>query len=205
MDNDLDNWAPLPLTELAEIFSPAAFPWWVAGGTAVDLFLGRVTRSHDDLDVEVLRTDQMKLQRLLGAWDMHVAQGGRLRPWQSHDYLPDGDGSIWCRQSSGSPWVLQVLFGESDGDDWLFRRNPQVRMPLAMLGRRTPGGVPYLTPAVQVLFKARDTRPKDQADFEAVLPHLDQVDRTWLISALTATDPRHPWLARLEGTGADLA
>src|SRR5215469_7968884 len=159
--DDLGNWAPLSLTELAEIFSPAAFPWWVAGGTAVDLFLGRVTRPHDDLDVEVLRTDQIRLQRLLRTWDMHIAQGGRLRPWRSDDYLPDGDGSIWCRRNSESPWALQVLFGESDGDNWIFRRNPQVRMPLTMLGRRTLGGVPYLTPAVQMLFKARDTRPKD--------------------------------------------
>ncbi len=186
------------MTELAEIFKPAAFPWWVAGGTALDLFLGTVTRFHEDLDIEVLRIDQLKLQQLLGAWDLHVAQGGRLRPWAGGEYLPAGDGSIWCRRDPDAEWILQVLFGESGDGHWEFRRNRNVSLPLEALGRRTPGGIPYLTPAVQLLFKAQDTRPKDRADFEAVVPHLESPDRAWLISALAATGARHPWLARLE-------
>jgi hypothetical protein len=197
-DEGLGKWDPLSLAELGEVFTPATFRWWVAGGTAVDLFLGQVTRFHEDVDVEVLRADQIKLQRLLGAWDLHVAQDGRLRPWPSGEYLTEGDGSIWCRRNPDSPWVLQVLLGESDGEDWLFRRDPRVSIPIGLLGRRTRDGIPYLTPCVQLLFKARNTRPRDWADFEAVLPNLDPADRIWLISALAFADPGHPWLARLE-------
>ena len=29
--------------------------WWVAGGWALDLFLGRMTRPHHDVDVAILR------------------------------------------------------------------------------------------------------------------------------------------------------
>lgn len=150
----------------------------------------------------MLRVDQLKLQRLLGTWDMHIAQDGRLRPWRSGEYLADGDGSIWCRRNPDSAWIMQVLLGESDGVDWLFRRDPRVRIPISQLGRRTRDGIPYLTPGVQLLFKAKNTRPKDRADFKAVLPNLDQAERTWLISALAMTDPRHPWLAELRSTGS---
>jgi hypothetical protein len=82
-EDGLGSWDPLPLPELTEIFKSAPFRWWVAGGTAIDLFLERVTRFHDDLDVEVLRADQIKVQRLLAPWDMHIAQDGRLRPWRT--------------------------------------------------------------------------------------------------------------------------
>jgi hypothetical protein len=40
-------------------------------------------------------------------------------------------------------------------------------------------------------------RPKDEADFEAVLPHLDAHDRAWLRAALDRFHPGHAWLARL--------
>ncbi len=196
-DDDLGSWAPLSLSELTEGFKPADFPWWVAGGNALDLFLGKTTRFHEDTDIEILRIDQLKLRQLLGAWDLRIAQDGKLRPWADGEYLPDGDGSIWCRRYPGSEWILQVLFGESGDGHWEFRRNRNVSLPLEALGRRTLDGIPYLAPAVQLLFKAQDTRPKDHADFEAVVPHLEPPDRAWLISALAATDARHPWLARL--------
>jgi len=36
-------------------------PWWVAGGWALDLFLGRRTRPHADLEISVLAADQRAL------------------------------------------------------------------------------------------------------------------------------------------------
>jgi hypothetical protein len=40
-------------------------PWWVAGGWAVDMFLGSITRSQSDVDIAVLRADQDMLWRYL--------------------------------------------------------------------------------------------------------------------------------------------
>ena len=43
-------------------------PWGVAGGWSIDLFLGRETRPHADIDVAILRDDQRALRtRLAGA------------------------------------------------------------------------------------------------------------------------------------------
>jgi len=193
------RWMPLPLDELRHLLAPAPFPWWVAGGHALDLFLGHTTRPHGDLDLEVLRPDQHAAQRLLAGWDLHVAAGGRLRPWRDGEWLAPDDNSIWCRAAPGAPWCLQLLLADSDNGNWVFRRNPAIVQPLEAIGRRTAGGMPYLAPAVQLLFKAKNPRPKDIVDFNAVLPELPGGDRAWLASALAATHPGHPWLAQLLG------
>ena len=40
-------------------------PYWIAGGWAVDLAVGRVTRDHADVDVMLLERDKRAL------WDLH--------------------------------------------------------------------------------------------------------------------------------------
>ena len=195
----LGRWGPLSIPQLIRLLAPARFPWWVGGGHALDLFLGHPTRPHDDLDVEVLRRDQHAAKRLLAGWDLHIAAGGRLRPWPDHERLAAGANSVWCRPAPGVPWCLQLLLADSDNGNWVFRRNPAIVQPLEAIGLHTADGVPYLAPSVQLLFKAKNPRPKDIADFNAVLPELSTADRAWLASALTATHPGHPWLARLRG------
>ncbi len=58
-------------------------------------------------------------------------------------------------------------------------------------------GVDYLQPEIQLLFKARRRRLKDQADFDATVPHLGDRGRAWLRQALTDTEPGHAWIDRL--------
>ena len=45
-------------------------PWWVAGGWAVDLFLGRRTRPHKDIEIALYRHDQSALQEHLAGWSL---------------------------------------------------------------------------------------------------------------------------------------
>jgi len=53
----------------------AGYPgrWWVAGGWALDLALGRRTRPHADLEVSVLAADQQALFEHLRGWDLRAA------------------------------------------------------------------------------------------------------------------------------------
>jgi hypothetical protein len=41
-------------------------PWWIAGGWALDLFIGDQTRAHEDLDVGILRRDVIDVLTLPG-------------------------------------------------------------------------------------------------------------------------------------------
>jgi hypothetical protein len=181
----------------AGLFAAFDRPWWIAGGVAIDLFVGRRTRDHGDLDVEVLARDQDRVRGVLEGWDLFVAHGGRLRPWEAGERLVPGRGSLWCRPSSAVGWALQVLIADADGDAWIFRRDPRIRLPLAEVVRRSAEGVPFLAPQVQLLFKAKAVRPVDQVDFDAAAPLLDPTAGAWLVEALALAHPGHPWSERV--------
>jgi hypothetical protein len=57
------RWKPLSVAQTADIMDGLATNWWVAGGWAIDLFLGRQTRHHADTDVLVLYRDQAEVWR----------------------------------------------------------------------------------------------------------------------------------------------
>jgi hypothetical protein len=48
-----------------ELFVAANIEYWLFGGWAVDLHLGEVTRTHDDIDVAVWHTDLARIASLL--------------------------------------------------------------------------------------------------------------------------------------------
>lgn len=196
----LGSWIPYTPRAVAELFAAADFPWWIAGGYAIELAVGRSFREHGDLDVLVLRRDQLRLRALLATWDLHLADppgAGTLRAWPESAGVPPLIHDVWCRRAPGQPWSVQVMVDESDGDEWVSRRDARVRRPVAQLGHVTADGIPYLRPAVQLFYKAKGVREKDQLDFEAVLPLLSDGERAWLSSALTLTLPGHVWLDRL--------
>ncbi len=199
MAADLGPWRPLGVAEVAALFAGFLAPWWIAGGWALDLFLGRQTRDHGDTDVLVLRRDQLAVQAVLAGWDLHAADPpGRLRPWRHGEWLTAPIHDIWCRPAADAPWALQLMLAESEADHWIFRREPAIGGPLAQLTCRTADGISFLAPEVQLLYKATDApRPKDEADLAAVLPHLNTERRRWLTAALRRYRPHHPWLARL--------
>jgi aminoglycoside-2''-adenylyltransferase len=62
-------WEPLHPRDLPPLLSGFDRRWWICGGWALDLFLDRETRRHD-LDVAVLRRDQLALHGHLCGWDL---------------------------------------------------------------------------------------------------------------------------------------
>jgi hypothetical protein len=55
---------------VATAFSSFSAPWWIAGGWAIDLYLGCVSRTHHDIDVLILRRDQVLLHAALGGFEL---------------------------------------------------------------------------------------------------------------------------------------
>ena len=56
---------------------------------------------------------------------------------------------------------------------------------------------PVLAPEVQLLYKSKSLRPRDEHDFANTLPLLNQERREWLAAALVLTRSDHPWLLLL--------
>jgi hypothetical protein len=191
-------WEPFQPADFAGLLNGLGASWWICGGWALDLFLGRETRRHDDLDVAVLRRDQHALFRHLEGWDMRYATTEHtLEPWDGRHLEPPIHG-IWARRSSeaSAPWACEFLLNEHTERDWIFRRDEAVTRSLDEVGDER-GGVPFLRPEIVLLYKAGELSPKNEADFAAVRPQLTQTASEWLRGALEVIDPRHPWVPRL--------
>jgi len=202
--DDFDNWSPLTPREVAARFAAFPGPWWIAGGWAIDLFVGRQTRPHEDVDIVVLRRDQRALHDMFPGWKLFAADPpGTMRPWPADEFLPPSIIDIWGRQSLDNPWALQVMLQEDDGDRWRFRRDGRIGGLIANLGEERDG-IPILAPEVQLLYKSKSLRPKDEHDFAHALPLLDQSRHEWLAAALVLTRPDHPWLPLLRDVTADV-
>jgi hypothetical protein len=187
----LGRWDPLSVTATIDTFRDAPFRWWLSGGHALELHLGRSWRYHDDTDVGINRRDIGALPSVLAEWDLHVAAAGRLEPWKGGQLQAAlHQNNLWCRRHHDGPWQLDVTIGEGDDELWVYRRDPSLQVPWAQAVLQTPDGVPYLAPVLQLLFKSKDRRDKDDTDARQVIPELDRERRDQL-ARLLPTD--HPW------------
>ena len=192
------HWEPLSLPEAAQLFRDAPFAWGVAGGYAVEQFLGRAIRPHDDIDLVVFRDDQRAVQGWLSGWHLFAADPpGTLRPWVVGEWLPFGIHDIWGHRAGAGAWQLQLMLLEAEGDEWYSRRDARIRGARKDLLVRY-GGLPCVRIEVQLMYKAKGNRPKDQLDFQASVPLMTPEARAWLAQALRCEHPGgHPWIAAL--------
>jgi Aminoglycoside-2''-adenylyltransferase len=191
-------WEPLRPKAVAGLLAGFAKPWWICGGWALDLFLDRETRSHDDLDVAILRCDQPDLYRYLEGWHLRYATPEHtLERWNGRRLAPPIHG-IWARRSGNplAPWTCEFLLNESACDEWVFREDNAVTRPLEEIGAKSDG-IPFLRPEIVLLYKATERTPKNDVDFAAVRPRLAREDRLWLCEALETRETDHPWIPPL--------
>ena len=172
--------------------------WFVVGGWAIDLFLGRQTREHDDVDLGLFREDQGLLREHLfgGSFDKVVPGVGRV-PWGSakSDWLELPVHELHACSTTGQS--LEFLLQERDGGDWVFRRDPRIRLPVEKLALTDESGLSFMAAEVVLLYKAKGPRDRDRADLDLVLPRLTDAARSWLASAIDLWEAGHPWLPRL--------
>ncbi len=196
---DADNWRQTSIDEVVSIFSGAGVSWWIAGGWALDLFLGRITRDHKDIDVQILRRDQLAIQRHLADWKLFKTNQPGLEPWPQGEMLEPPVNSVWARENDDSRWALDIKLMETEGDCWVYRRDPRIRGKIRQLGLRTGTGIPYIAPEVQLLFKSAGTDEKDLADLDVTLPMLSRDKVEWLLDCLRLQyQSGHEWIDRIE-------
>ena len=195
---DLGTWDPLEPSEVTGLLEACSPSWWIAGGYAIDAFVGRFDRRpHDDIDVGLLARDQALIRRCLGDWDWHCADPpGHLRPWRPNEVLQEPIHDVWARERANGPWRLQLVLNPGRDETWIYRRDSRIRLHVSELVWCSDG-IPYLVPEVQLLFKSKTARAKDAQDLEDSLPLLSTRQRTWLREALHLSSPMHPWLDRL--------
>jgi len=202
-----------PLLAVTGLLAAFARPWWVAGGWAIDALAGGPIRRHDDIEIGLLRPDLPALGQHLRqrGWRLEhfaaappgsaggaaggAAGAGSWVPLASGETVPRPHFQLRAR-AAGAPAPGHVLPSEFElflndletdrpGARWVSRRHPTVAVPLAELIVIAPRlGIPVLAPEVQLLYKAKYHRPKDEHDFTRALPLLTSAQCSWLARAL---------------------
>ena len=167
----------------------------MVGGWAIDLFLGRRTREHDDIEVAVGPSGFDAARLALADHELVVVGGGHARPLSEQALAAHHQ--TWVRDTETGAWRLDLFREPWEGDTWVFRRDSRIRLPLERVIARTPGGIPYARPEIVLLFKAKAPSAKDEADLGVTLPRLDGPARAWLGDVLALVQPGHRWLATL--------
>src|SRR5215510_1705362 len=146
------QWAPISVLEVMRLLTGAPFKWGLAGGHAIEQFLGKTVREHVDIDVLVLRDEQHPMQRWLTPdWRLYAADPpGSLRPWKQDEHLCFGIHDVWAHRNEVQSWQLQIMFMETEGSRWYNRRNPKVGGNLEEL-IVLYNGVPCIRVEVQLL------------------------------------------------------
>jgi GrpB-like predicted nucleotidyltransferase (UPF0157 family) len=189
-----------PINRVAEELHDFPYPWHICGGWALDVFLGRVTRVHHDVDVEVSREVQLALQHYLTTrgWKMVTPFDERLQPWPMHMRLEMPRHQVHAHRHGS---FIDFLLADLGGGVWRYRREPSIIRDMSRVGLRSIEGIPFLAPEVVLLYKSKSTsgkeRSKDRTDFEEVYLRMEPERRAWLRWALLAVDPSHPWIERL--------
>jgi len=199
IDPDVSQWDAWRPEEAARFLDGVRVPWYVAAGWALDLFPGGQRREHEDLEIAVPGTRFDELVPALEGFEIYlITDRAEATPLaEARDRLMDTH-QTWIREPATGKWRLDVFREPSDGETWICRREPAIRMPYARLIERTADGIPYGRPEVVLLFKARHAhQEKNRSDLEAVLPRLDGDRRAWLRDALARVHPGHEWLEAL--------
>jgi Aminoglycoside-2''-adenylyltransferase len=150
-----------------EVLSAFHRPWFVAGGWAVDLFLGREIRSHRDIDIAIFRDDQFELRRHLANWAWEKVVNGKRVCWEESEWLA---WPIHEVRGIGSEHQVEFLFNERRLDLWLYRRDQTVNRLLTHFHFQS--GLPILPPEIVLLYKSKNPSERDLTDFRQVWPQL---------------------------------
>lgn len=130
----------------------------------------------------------------LSTWEVFEARDGRLTRLAAGCVPPRDVHSLWCRPTAREPWTIELMLDEADGDTWIYRREPRIRRPLSTIVRQSADRLPYLAPEIQLLYKSKGPRERDDMDFAQTIPLLAADARRWLHDALELTTPDHKWI-----------
>lgn len=217
-----DNGVKL-IEELCEHLSGLKIDWHLCGGLALDVYLGRITRRHKDLDITVNFDDMRECIGYLKykGWNIEVpVGGGRLVPVEYVLNHPDlSFDNIWCfkdgagflftektegvyryvrysREEQRKLDFIEVLFNRVEDGLFFFKRNHSITRSIEKAFIKKDG-ISILAPELVLLYRSKDLGNLDYVrDFELVIKVLEEERYNWFIKAMKMAYPEgHPWIS----------
>ncbi len=185
---------PLQVSTMMSDFKPS---WFVAGGWAIDLFLEKETRIHQDIEIAIFRKDQTALHDYFDGWLLRKIVNGESVIWHRDEWLTLPIHEAHCYNEIAQPPQIEILLNESNETEWIYRRNENIRRSLVKIQLEASAGVKFLCPEIVLLYKSKNPRAKDEQDFQAVVKCLDAERKEWLKDAIKVSNSKHHWLRSL--------
>ncbi|KQV30139.1 amino acid transporter [Rhizobium sp. Root73] len=193
-DDARDAWTPELLSERFRYQHPS---WYIVGGWALDLWHGYQTRDHEDLEFCILSDDVDIFRDELSELDFFEVRNGNFAYLAPETRPRPETTQLWGADMANLCWRVDMMIEHGTRENWTYKRDPSFRLPRSTAVRETPTGIPYLAPALALLFKAKHVRAKDEEDLHAALPKLHDQEKADLRCWLEAMYPGHEWITRL--------
>jgi hypothetical protein len=120
-------WTP---GEVARRLADVAAPWCVAAGWALDLFRGRQTRQHGDIEIAVPAASFPAVRVLFPGYAFDGVGSGVIWEGATAGVLA-ATHQTWLRDPATGNYLLDVFREPHDGDTWICRRTRQSGFPTA--------------------------------------------------------------------------
>lgn len=197
------RWRETPPDQLAGWLAAATVPWGIAGGWALDLWQGTVSRPHSDIEISCFLADLPALLPLLPGFEIAIARNKQLTAHPAGAVLPEPPFSLWLRRHGEMLWDFEIVAEAQLDGQWAYRREASVRRELGTVFTTTSSGWPIIAPEIQLLYKCKQPRDKDLLDLARYVPALDEPARLWLRSAVATAYPEFlPTLLDIEALAA---
>lgn len=194
--------------------------WAICGGFAIDLFLGKETRAHGDIDICVFEKERETISKymLQNDWQVYEFRGNGKVRLQNEDLSSEPGRNLMCTKDTcelvkfypceedNLLWYeffhtglkqldyLEFLFNISMEDAFIFDKSKGIKRELskAILYHE---GIPYLAPEIVLLYKASNADNAEyQYDFEQAYLHMHEEQKSWFLQGLDTLYPAgHKW------------
>jgi hypothetical protein len=204
------------LAKIAEVMDASGLDWFVVAGWAMDLFIGKKTREHKDIEISIWRDQIPLLFERFSQNQIDMVIGHKRYEILNKDSVVDKRGHLILREVSvgGETLDIELFTTERKNGHWLFRKQNEVQAPLNEAVLTSAMGPKYLAPQFVLLYKAWFFPTMDQAikdmpteadflrkcwstdcsDFDSASPLLSKTQSAQLKELLHKFTPGIPWL-----------
>jgi len=175
-----------PCLKIKGIMDKFGYPWFIEGGWAIDLFLDKETRRHEDIEIGIYRKHQMQLYRYFEKSKKYFINNksriGKLekKEWnKEYLQLP-----IYKLYIEFKGIEIEVLLNERDENSWIYRQNSKIKLDEKKVIQFTDKRIPYLCPEVVLLNKIKEMRDKDIKDISSASKKMSEAQIKWLIDSI---------------------
>ncbi|MBS4220318.1 hypothetical protein KHA96_18615 [Bacillus sp. FJAT-49711] len=207
------------ISSVKTFLEDANFKWAICGGCAIDLFIGKITRTHTDVDIFAFWEDRPNIITFMinKGWRVFEACGGGKVLELFDSSKTQMKRNLFCFPSSNTRCALQptnekntyqfsikaneqvafdyieFLFNQKDENYFYYILNDHSIKRSINSAFLIKDGLQYLSPEIVLLYKSTYINSidasKHEQDFNSSLPHLSIEQKQWLKRSLEICHP----------------